>query len=222
MPEKRSVRNLVVTYADGRFAAGGKRLADSCRRLGQPIVCYGEGDGFTSHVGFPYYFKVDALLAASRLAELLIWADASVLATGDGPLTPIFEHIGREGYWLQNNGCTNAEWCSDASLADFGFARDEAGGQCQVDAACYGIAPGHPAGRLILDDLVGHRELFRGSRNNDRQTESRDSRCLGHRHDQSVLSLIAAKYHLDTPWPDAHMWYRWGRNPGYLLNLDHV
>jgi isoprenylcysteine carboxyl methyltransferase (ICMT) family protein YpbQ len=27
---------------------------------------------------------------------------------------------------------------------------------------------------------------------------------------------------LNTPWPDKHMWYRWGKHPGYLLNLEHT
>ena len=212
---------LVVTYADGSFVAGRNRLVDSCRRVGQPIVCYGDDDNFTPHSDFPYYFKVDALLAASRQAEILMWADSSVFATEKGSLIPIFEHIEREGYWLQQNGCTNAEWCNDASLAGFGFSRDEAGKQCQVDAACYGIAPRHPTGRLILDELVSHQALFRGSWDNDRRSESPDARCRGHRHDQSVLSLIAAKYHLSIPLPEAHGWYRWGLDPNYLLNLDH-
>ena len=220
--------NLVVTYATGRFIVGRNRLVDSCRKLGQSIVCYDNEAGFTRHSDFPYYFKVDALLAASKHAEvlkqakILIWADASVFATGKGSLTPIFEYIEREGYWLQKNGCNNAEWCNDASLDGFSFTRKEASNQCQVDAACYGIAPDHPTGKLILDELVSHQKLFKGAWTNDQRTESLDHRCQGHRHDQSVLSLIAAKHQLNILGSEEHRWYRWGINPDYLLNLDHV
>lgn len=212
---------LVVTYANRHFVTGRNRLESSCRKLGQSIVCYGDNNDFARHDDFPYYFKVDALLTAARQAEILLWADSSVFATGKGCLTPIFDHIKREGYWLQNNGSTNAMWCNDTSLAAFGFNRDEADKQCQIDAACYGVAPGHSTGKIILDELVRHKDLFRGARDNLRRSESLDIRCLGHRHDQSVLSLIAAKHRLNTPWPDAHMWYQWGLNPEYLLNLDH-
>jgi hypothetical protein len=213
---------LVVTYANGHFLRGQERLVASCLSLGQPIVCYGDDDRFTQHRDFPYYFKVDALLAASQKADGLLWADSSVFATGKGSLAPLFEHIEREGYYLGNNGCNNAVWCNDVSLAAFGVTRDEAEKQCQVDAACYGLSPCHPTGRLILDELIAHRDLFKGSRTNDLKTESQDARCEGHRHDQSVLSLIAIKHHLNTPWPDKHMWYRWGKHPGYLLNLEHT
>jgi hypothetical protein len=215
-------RYLIVNYANGRFLRGRDRLVATCLPLGHSIVCYGDEDLFTSHKDSPYYFKIDALLKASQRADILLWADSSIFATGKGPLNPIFEHVEREGYYLQKNGWNNAQWCNDTSLFTFGFTRDEAEKQDQVNAACYGISPRHPTGKLILDELVHHRDMFKGAWSNDHETESHDVHCLGHRHDQSVLSLIAAKHHLTVHSPSEHMWFTWGRNPDYLLNLEGI
>lgn len=212
--------NLIVNYADGGFIPGQIRLTRTCSALGHTVVCYGKKDGFTPHGDYPYYFKVDALVAASRKASVLLWADASVWATGKGSLDPIFERIESEGYYLSNNGFRNHEWCNDASLAAFGYTRDDAEKQCQVAGGIYGINVNHPTGKLILAELIKHKPLFKGSPTNDRKTESQDCRCKGHRHDQSVLSLIAAKYSLRTPWPDEQKGWYYGTNPDYLLNIN--
>jgi hypothetical protein len=52
-------------------------------------------------------------------------------------------------------------------------------------------------GKAIFDEWFLNVDLFKGSWNNDNLTESQDARCLGSRHDQSILSLIVAKMGLD-------------------------
>lgn len=210
----------MVNYATGGFVKGQERLVASCRALGQDVACYGVEDRFTPHSEIPYFFKCQALLEAAKRALVLLWADASVFASGGGPLEPVFEYIEREGYYLQNQGWNNAQWCHDRALAAFGYTRDEAETQCQVLGGFWGVSLLHPTGRLLLEELVKHSDLFKGEWSNTRKTESLDARCLGHRHDQSVMSLLAAKHGLKTPWPEEHYWCHYDRNSQYLFNIE--
>jgi len=212
------VSGLVVNYASGGFVRGQERLLRSCQTINQDVACYGAQDGLTDHSQVPYYFKIDALTRASRLCRLLLWLDSSIVATGR-PLDPIFEHVRREGYLLTWQGWDNAQWCNDRSLASFGYTRDQAKLQKQVRGGFYGLNLDHPTGRLILEELVAHRDDFCGQWSNRHLTESADPRCLGHRHDQSILSLIAARHSLFIMDHDAEPWCCYDQNPSYLLNI---
>jgi len=211
---------LVVNYATGGFVHGQRRLVATCKSIGLEVECYGARDKFSPHEEAPYFFKYEAILAASKKASVLLWADATVYASGAKSADPIFEHIEREGYYLQNQGWNNAQWCNDRSLAAFGFTRDEAETQCQVLGGFFGISLDHSMGRMILDKVIAHKHLFPGGWNNNSKTESEDLRCLGHRHDQSVLSLIAAEHHLKTPVCEDNGWccYR-DDDPAFVFNI---
>jgi hypothetical protein len=213
---------LIVNYATGGFVRGQERLVASCLPLNQPVACYGIANSFLSHTLFPYGFKVEAMRKASldHNASTLLWCDASVYATGKGSLAPVFEHIERDGYYLQNQGWNNAQWCHDKALEAFGFTRDEAEKQCQVLGGFWGVSLSHKMGRFLLSEIERHQYLFFGAWNNNARTESADSRCLGHRHDQSVMSLLAAKHQLKTFLPEDNGWCQYGRNPQFLFNIE--
>ena len=212
---------LIINYADGVYAQDQPRLVKSCEALGLPIKCYGSRDRFTPHSVFPYYFKVDCLLDAAKYASILLWVDSAVVATGSGSVEPIFEHIEHYGYLLEKEDLFNSQYCNDASLRAFGFTRDEASKQHQVRGFFWGVDLLHPTGRFIIDELVRCKPLFKGRHTNEIRSESQDSRCLGHRHDQSVLSLLAAKRQLHLPYWYEHNWCHYGQNLDYVFNELH-
>ncbi len=186
-------RRKVVSYASGPYyRAGQARLLASLARwnIASHHAC--DADRFTPHHVVPYYFKAEIVHEASLEADSLLWLDASAVV--NGPLDPLFEIVEQQGYLLFDNGWRNSTWCSDRSLAAFGFTRDEAEGQPQVFGALTGYSCHHPLGRWLIDEYLRHKDLFRGRHDNRDHTESQDPRCLGHRHDQSVLALVAAKY----------------------------
>ena len=70
----------------------------------------------------------------------------------------------------------------------------------------------------MWEEFSGHVGLFGGSRTNEGLTESNDSRCKGHRHDQSVISLIAAKHALDVLDVGKLGWFSFGESAVHILN----
>jgi hypothetical protein len=212
------MQGLVVNYATSGYLRGQERLRSSCESIGQAIACYGPRDNFTPHADWPYYFKIDSFRRASERHHLLLWVDASIVTTGQS-LEPIFDYLASEGCLLTWQGWNNAQWCNDGSLASFGFTRDEAERQWQVRGGFLGLNLQHPAGKLLLEETARHRDDFRGRWENRDKTESQDPRCMGHRHDQSVFSLVAARHHLKILRYDEHKWCCYDPNPQYLLNI---
>ena len=165
----------------------------------------------------PLAAKPEIMQAAAKPNQALLWLDASVVVNGS--LEPVFYHIEQHGYLLLDGGWNNAQWSNDRSLAAFGYDRDEAEKQPQAMAGVFGISTYHPWRRLLLKEWHRQKKLFAGAHANDRQSESRDPRCLGHRHDQTVLSLIAARNGCEIIHPPQE-WFCYGINPDCLLNID--
>jgi hypothetical protein len=196
------VKRIVVSYASGSYLAGQTRLLQSLDSLSIPYRAHyeqksGQNGKYTPHAEIPYYFKAEMMAEVANETETILWCDASVFATGIGNLDPLFERIETHGYLLPWSGWTNDKWCNDRSLAAFGFTRDQAAIQRHVMGDVYGFATSHPIGKMLIKEHLHHRDLFGGQHHNVTQSESADPRCLGHRHDQSVLSLLAHFHHLE-------------------------
>jgi len=217
------IRRLVVSYASGPYLAGQTRLLQSLDGLSIHYKAHyeqrsGQSGKYTPHSEIPYFFKAEMMAEASNSAEIVLWCDASVFATGAGNLDPLFEHVEHHGYLLPWSGWNNAEWCNDRSLAAFGFTRDQAVDQRHVMGAVYGFSTSHPIGKMLVEEHLRHRDLFSGQHDNLAQSESTDSRCRGHRHDQSVLSLLAHFHRLEVYCPPPN-WIHYGKDPSSLLNI---
>jgi hypothetical protein len=216
------VSRLAVSYASDRYLAGQTRLLLSLEKLSIPCHAFyeqksGQSGKFTPHSEIPYYFKAEIMAKTARYAETILWCDASIFATG-ASLDPIFQHIERHGYLLPWGGFKNSEWCNDRSLRAFGFTRDQAESQRHIMGALYGVRTDHPLGKLILEEHLRHRDLFCGQHDNLTKSESSDPRCHGHRHDQSVLSLIAYEHDLEISDCPAS-WIHYGEDPSAILNI---
>jgi hypothetical protein len=128
---------------------------------------------------------------ASKESPIVLWLDSSCWLQHDP--TPLFEHIKKHGYLIFDGGNKNHNWCSDKQLEAFGFTRDEATNQKHCIGGIVGFDMSSEIGKAIFNRWFANVDLFKGSWNNDNLTESQDARCLGSRHDQSVLSLIVAQ-----------------------------
>lgn len=173
-----------------------------------------------SHSEKPYAFKSRALLEASRTCcgpacpdcipgKLLLWCDSAIVPVRD--MTPLWQRIERDGYWVMNNGWNNYEWTADSaypalfpglSLTD---AREINKTTPHVCAAAFGLSTAHPVGRRILDlyfELCNTMAIC-GPWKNTPETPCGPSDVLGHRHDQTILSVIAYRLNLKlTNCPD--------------------
>ena len=157
----------------------------------------------------PFAFKPYSLAQAREYgAKVLLWLDSSCVAVR--PLEPIFEQIERDGYILFTNGRRRVgEWASDAALGTLGLSRDQAMQMPEVNAVVIGLNTSSPLANSFLEmwHRAAHEELaFRGVSDQLRDQKgyedvkgnrgarvSSDPRVRGHRHDQTVAGVLAAR-----------------------------
>lgn len=149
----------------------------------------------------PYAAKPFALLEAmSSGADVAILLDASFYPIRS--IEPLVEHIVRTGYFLCRNGFSIGEWTSDHCLAAFLLNRDQAMLMPDCSSYCVGIdCRGAWARRLVeewgrrstRETICGAHTnfMYKSRRSWNAGFVSNERRCRGHRHDQSVLSLVA-------------------------------
>ena len=178
-------------------------------------VFFADGDmppDTPEHADAPYAFKLSIMRHANKVEGFdgLLWADASMYAIA--PLTNLWRRIERDGYVLFNPGQWNcAQWATDDCLRIMGVTRDESEKIPQVVGGLCGFSLTHANGKRLFEAweyMASHNPLaFRGKHTNDDKSCSNDPRCLGHRHDQTILSILAHKQRLHLTAPP--MFYSW-------------
>lgn len=144
-----------------------------------------------SHASVPYGFKPYMLrLAQHDRADIVIWADAACVAVR--PLDSLVRYIEEHGVYFHGPDHSTGMWTNDRVLEHFGMPRDDAMSIPMILAGTMGLDLRNQRARYFLSRWYRAAEsgLFSGFHTNERGTESKDPRCLGHRHDQSVASLL--------------------------------
>lgn len=156
--------------------------------------------GSLQHHREPYGFKPWAFTAAAeRGGGRVLWLDAACVARRS--LDPLFDEVAHHSVLLFDNPPHNCgQWVSDEALPALGFLnRDQAMTVPHCNAALVGIDLRSCLGTLFLKLWHEHRACgaFFGPWHNRDGAVSTDTRCLGHRHDQSSASALA--WHLGIP-----------------------
>lgn len=197
----------VVSFADGAgmYAKALMRLELSLKAVGyggEFEIFYGINDyahiNSPHHKGtadaVPYAFKAHSIKKAMDEGyRYILWCDSVVYATKS--VEPIFDEIKKQGYLLFDNiGYTIGDYTSDACLEKFGMSREESFNAPMLMCCVMGFDVENPLAKKFLDKYIAAAYdgvSYQGDWfNNDLQV-SRDIRVLGHRHDQSVGSIIA-------------------------------
>lgn len=190
----------VINFAKGAwYPRGQARLGQSLRDVGYTGGFYGWNDEHAlmvpPHEMQPYAFKIGAFQEAKRLGyRKILWCDAAVFAIKS--IQPIFDHIEREGHVFFQSGFNCAQWTSDACLSAMAVNRDEAEKMTMYMACCMGLDLDNQRSSEFLDRLTNYSmtgDCLPGAWRNDNHEVSMDPRCQGHRHDQSVGSIVAAQ-----------------------------
>lgn len=193
------MRKCIINVATGRHIKGQERLRNSLIKHGFDGDFLGwnrESDiKAPPHSANPYAFKTYAFEEAFSMGyDLVLWLDASVVAKRN--IDYVFNKIQEQGYIMQEAGHMVGTWSNDNQLNYFGITRDKAmhlpmygnagllGLNRESDKAMEFLKQWHEASKA---------GLFIGSWKNDKQTESKDYRCKGSRHDMSVGSIISSK-----------------------------
>jgi hypothetical protein len=136
-------------------------------------------------------------------ADIAILLDAAFYPIRS--VQPLVEHIARHGYYLCDNGMNIGEWSSDRCLERMSESRRDVWGLREASSYCVGLNFGDGRCIDLLQRWCGFasdRLTIPGPHDNDQMAApplvwrnlgmvSSDERVRGHRHDQTVLSILA-------------------------------
>jgi hypothetical protein len=187
---------LVTVGVGAPFSGKAQRLAEASRRVspGVSVLSWTENwpDGSPTHAQSPYAFKFFALReAAIRANDVLLWADSAMLPIRD--YTPMLDYIEQRGWLFIPNGWSVGQWCKDAALEKLGVSREEAMSMPDIVGGLFGLDIRNPVARDFLDrmlELSMDGVTFPGPWTNRDGECSSDLRVLGHRHDQTAMSVV--------------------------------
>lgn len=210
--------NYARNYLDGQ-----KRLKKSLKRCAPDIdFLYWTDEkelGCPQHKDVPYAFKPYAFKRAREYGyDVILWVDASIYAIKS--LEPIFEYIELNGYYFEKAlpKFWTGEWSSDIALKNLGVTRQEAMGIKEVAATVMGFDFRSDIANSFFCNwfrFANDGETFVGDWTNERQQISSDPRVKGHRHDQTVASILAHK--MGIKLLEHHTFF--GPNPGGKICL---
>jgi hypothetical protein len=148
------------------------------------------------HKEVPYQFKAKSIYKAMEDGgELILWCDSVVYAKQS--IEPVFDHIKEYGYlFFDNIGFTVGDYTSDACLAHFGVTREEAFKMPMIMACVMGLNIHNSTTQEFIRQYVAASEdglTYPGAWSNKNAEVSYDLRVQGHRHDQSVASILIHK-----------------------------
>lgn len=162
-------------------------------------------DGYD--ISCPYNIKAMAIEWAVTLEyEIIIWLDASFWALRD--IMPFLDIINGQGYYLGMSGYNCAQTCSDNQLKYFGISRDQAEQITETSSGAMGFNMANPTAKSFVEKFIKAAKdgAFKGSRLHDNQ--SKDTRFLFCRQDQSCASVIAHNLGMElTPFGEQVAYY---------------
>lgn len=148
----------------------------------------------------PYAFKAYAMkLSIDRGYDNIIWMDAAVYPSKD--ITAFIHHIETRGYlFFDNIGFSIGDYTSDACLKKWGWTRDQAFRSPMIMACVMGISRHNATAMEWFAEYYAAATdgvSYLGAWNNLNGEVSEDLRVKGHRHDQSVASIILANKNMN-------------------------
>lgn len=191
------MKHCIVNFSDSSFVKGQERLVKSLmdNHYQGDILTFNtyEEIGSKTHTEVPYGFKVFAIEKARQMGyDVVLYCDASLYAIKD--VMPIIKYIIENGHLMELCGFSAGQYCSDTCLNELNITREEAFDISLYSAGFTGINFKNPISLDFFEQWFYHakrEKAFIGDWNNNNKQCSEDERCLGHRHDQSVASIIA-------------------------------
>jgi hypothetical protein len=183
----------VINVGTGRYVKGTDRLAQSLKPYGTHIISWKNNlpPNSPTHNEHPYAFKAYAFKFAREAGHrLVLWCDSAVIAIKNPQR--VFDAIKRDGYFFHANGWSCGQWTTDESLKIMGLTRDQVMPMPDFTGCCMGIDMSNKIALEWFDKWFYHSTsgAFIGDWKNNKQQCSKDPRCLGHRHDQVIGSII--------------------------------
>lgn len=184
-----------VSFASGTYKEPQKDLVQSIRKYNPEVPVFAFTDfqeiGSPSHRDNPYAFKVYCVDKLRKCGyKTIFWCDSVLRLTQ--PIDTLLSDIHERGVYLQKDGWNSAQWANDKCLEYFGLTRDQAESIGSAYACFMAFDFTNPITETFFTKWKQACDdgIFKGAWNNSQQTESKDPRCRGHRHDQVCAEII--------------------------------
>lgn len=160
-------------------------------------------EGCPTHREIPYGFKPWLLDWARRRGDSeALWMDSACVPVKS--LDRVFALMRRQGYVFPYSPLRIGEWCSDAALNTMGLTREKVMGLWpSIWATVMGLNFRNALANEFLDRwLAKSRDgvSFHGDWTNENGQVSSDPRVQGHRHDQTIATILAFQMGLTFSW----------------------
>lgn len=211
MPTEAEQKRCIINVAFGSdYEQKQVRLMDSLAdKFDGSLLFYRSESsiGAPPHTENPYAFKVFAFKKAAQEGFLqILWLDANVRV--DGSLSPVWDAIEKDGYYFIGPNGIVGEWSSDAALNAFNISREDALKIPEISGCVVGLDLEKRISQKFFEHwkLAMLDGLFKGDWRNDHNQVSLDNRVKGHRHDQTIASLLAHSLEM-TNFNSNVLWY---------------
>jgi len=207
---------IVSVGVDGRekYSEKAKILKSTADKFGYSNMIYINKypPNCPSHKEVPYGFKIFAIEEAIKAGhKKILWLDSPCKIIKS--LDPIYDLIEKDGYFFTLDGWNVGQWCKDTALRPLGISRDQAFRIPVIVAKHFGFDVSSKKFMNILDKMKNllyenNGDVYRGAWTNNNREVSYDKRVLGHRHDQTVISVLAYQENIEIK--DYNDFIEWG------------
>ena len=195
------MKRCIINFANNarNYLVGQERMRKSMLKYAQEAsFMFHQNEALfdcPSHKEVPYAFKPYLFQYAREMGyDVILWVDASIYAIK--PLKPVFDYMERIGCYFEKAlpKFWTGEWSSDVALKNLNVSRTEAMGIKELAATVMGLDFRSEIANRFFDKWFGYAQdgqTFVGDWTNERLQVSSDPRVKGHRHDQTVASILA-------------------------------
>lgn len=172
---------IVVNFSTDKYRIGQKRLENSLYKAGHlNYAMYGEYKQIHSptHKESPYEFKVHAMIEASKIDPVVLWADSSMFLVGD--IKRIEDCVLNDGHYMEEAGHYVRDWCNVHTLQYFHLMKTVP--YTMFIAGLFAIDFRTERGQAFMTEWMASAKAgcFKGDWSN-------------HRHDMTCGSIIASQ-----------------------------
>jgi hypothetical protein len=224
------MKKAIVTFANNeeRYIKAQARQEESLKKVGWDGDYFAfktfEEIGSPDHDDVPYAFKPFAIDKVREMGyDLIIWMDSPVYAIK--PLDTLCSFIENNGsIFFDNLGFTIGDYTSDECLRLCDMTREEAFNRPMIMACLMGFDFTNPKTSELFDKYLlaaSEQGKYEGDWHNNNLQVSKDNRVKGHRHDQSVMSILMSKRGIKPVHPHS-TFFAYFNNPGHLPHAETV
>lgn len=193
------MKPVIINISTGQYIKGQKRLEQTIKTYSQniPFLSWTNETQIQAppHKVNPYAFKVYAFYRAIQQGyDTIFWMDASCYLIKD--VTPLFEMIDKDGYFMHEAGHYAGSWINDHAKAYFGIEQSILDTLPMFTAGCFGLSAYSQTAMTFLDDWRKSMEAgcFKGDWSN-------------HRHDMVCGSIVAKSLAMDFQFGENYLEY---------------